>query len=374
MLASSRFSVAGVGYVNILNGQIPSEAFAVERQGKTIIPEGVYTILEEGDVVKPSPGAALLFTPDDTACPAVEIGEVFTASACPGVATDLADLAYDFISDEFMAAPLEEVGMFATRGAEDTTPFTLPPLGARLLVESAALAESLGRSPLLTMVDDKARADFLITGSGADVTLSSPDGGEAASFTLPADETALRRAVLARLNLKTMADLHAEGPWPDGFSLIVEALTTDEAGALEYDGRKWAPSSTTVVSSASPQRVAVPRTCLLRFAFENKGAKPYYAYLVNFTDEGQVLPVLPPEGAAQIPNLIHAGQSLRLPQLNLELGAPVENVRLIVSERPLDLSQFTQDGLEAPKTGKPARMRPIAPNAWQTALVVFTLG
>ena len=362
-----------VGYVNIINGQIPAEAFVIERQGAALKPDGVYTNLEEGDVVKPLPGAALLYTPNDTSCPSVDIKGEFVASGCAGGDMSMTDVAFDLLVDEFMAAPLEKVGMYATRGAADNTAFTLPPRALRLFLESPDLIDSFGQIPFISVAKDKSEADLLVSGNAAQVTLSNPDGGRSATFNLPADEAKLRWAVLARLNLATLASLEAFGPWPEGLSWSVEVLTASEAGSLDYDGRRWSPIETVKVGAPLVERVDVSEPCLLRFAFDNKGEKSYYAYLANYTDEGQVLLALPPEAAGTVPNLVPAGGSLELPQIFLELGAPVESVRLIVSERPLDLSQFPQDGLDSPSNSKPIRMRPIARDVWQTALVVFTL-
>jgi hypothetical protein len=361
-----------VGYVNILNGQIPSEAFAIERGGESMLPREAYTVLEDGDTVKPSPGASLLFTPDDASCPVVEIEGVFTASACPGSEAGLKDLAYDYISGEFMAAPLEEVGLFATRGAGGATVFTLPPQALRVFVEPSGLSGALRRSSFIAVASRAEEADALITGTDSSAALANYDGSGVMSLALPADNAKLRRAILGRANLKAMRALTAPGQWPDGLVWTVEVLAASEDGEVEHDGRKWASARTLAVAGpglADP--VDVPEECLLRFSFDNQSAKPYYAYLVNFTDEGQVLLVLPPDSSGRIPNLVPAGQELSLPQISLELGAPVEYVRLIVSERPLDLSQFAQDSLDGPALSGPARVRPVPRDAWQTALAVF---
>jgi hypothetical protein len=365
---------SSVGYVNILNGQIPSEAFIIERQGTVVVPEEAYTTLEDGDTVRPAPGAALLFTPDNTSCAPVDIQDVFVASTCPRPDSGLMDLAYDFVSSEFMAAPLEEVGMFATRGASDNVVFTLPPQSLRVYVEPAGLAGSLGKNPFIAVFDQKAGAELLITGTDSSVTLANADGGAALNMALPADDAKLRRAVLGRLNLKAMRGLTAPGQWPEGLTWSVEVLAGGPGGEVDFDGRKWTSARTlTVTGPGSAEPVEVPGESLLRFSIDNQGSKPYYAYLVNFTDEGQVLPVLPPDTSGQVPNLVHAGKTLALPQISLELGAPVEYVRLIVSERPLDLSQFTQDSLDDPSVAKPVRLRPVPKDAWQTALAVFRL-
>jgi hypothetical protein len=364
---------AEVGYINILNGQLPEEAFLIDRQGESIAPDEVSTSLEEGDVVKPSPGSDLLFTPADVSCPPVVVTENFVAGPCVKAQEGLDDLVYDYIDGEFMAAPAEEVGLYATRGYPAQKAFTLPLRAIKLFAQTPELAESLGKNPFWSFVNRQSQADLVVSGTPASVTISKPSGEEPMDFRLPADDLRLKRALMARINYETISALKSTSEWPAGLTWKVELFTLSQYGSVNYGGRKWQPTETISVVSSATRRFKVPKSCLLMFGLENKSSTPLYAYLASYSDQGQVLLALPPENSAAFPNRIPAGGSLDLSKIYLELGAPVERVRLIVSERPLNMSQFSQDSLEAPKSTKPVALRPISEGDWQTAQLVFLL-
>jgi len=360
-----------VGYVNILNGVEPSRAFVVERQGNAITPKSVYTNLEEGDVVKPSAEALLLFTPSDTACEAVEIQREFTATACPSSPGGLKDVAYNFVANEFLAAPQENVAVFATRGAKDKRVHSLPPLALRLFVESADLAASLQKTPFIALTGNKSEAGALILGQGP-VTLLSPGQTTGRQFNLPAEGGSLRQALLARIHYKNIADLVSPGSWPN-FEWTINIHTEAANGSLEYDGRKWTLAQSVKAGQTAP--ISVKNPCVLTFRLANRSTKAYYAYLFNYTKKGQLLPLLPSPEAPQMPNIVAAEAELSLGHVYLELGEPQENVRLIISEHPLDLSQFKQENLDAPAdtAANPTRMRPAPANSWFTLDQLFEL-
>lgn len=364
---------AEVGYVNILNGIEPAKAFVVERQGQSITPEGVYTDLEEGDVVKPAAEALLLFTPLDAACEAVEIEGQFTVSACPAAPGGLKDAAYDFVTNEFMAAPSESVGVFATRGVGDKRLYSLPPQALRLFIESPDLAESMKKTPFVALTTNKAEAEALILGQGSVQLLSSGESG-GRRFQLPAEGAALRQALLRRINFKTMAALASPGPWP-AVEWRINIHAPDANGPTDYDGQKWSLVQTMKAADSENKPIAVQAPCALTFNLVNRSQKPYYAYLVNYTAEGQILPLLPPEEAPLTPNLVAPGADLSLNHIVLELGEGQENVRLILSENPLDLSQFKQDSLdeEAGSAAPAARLRPAPNNSWHTLSQPFAI-
>ena len=363
--------VAEVGYVNILNGIEPAQAFVVERQGQTIIPEGIYTNLEEADVVKPSAEALLLFTPTDAACEVVELQGEFTATACSPSPGGLKDMAYDFVASEFMAAPDESVGVFATRGAEDKRVHSLPPRALRLYVENKALAESLKKTPFLALTGSKSEAEALLMGPGP-VKVLSPGQTEGRQFNLTTEKDALRQALLNRINFQTMATLISPGAWPD-FEWSINIYTEGADGSLDYDDRKWILVKTINAGHSTPVMVQEP--CVLTFKLANNSSKAYYAYLVNYTSSGLLLPFLPSPEAPQFPNLVAAGKDLTLPHIYLELGESQENLRLIISENPLDLSPFIQDNLDAPSdaAAKPSRLRPAPEPSWRTLVQTFEL-
>jgi hypothetical protein len=365
---------AEVGYVNILNGVEPDKAFVVERRGRAITPEDVYTDLEEGDLVKPAAEALLLFTPTDTACEAVEIMDEFTATACPPATGGLKDALYDFVADEFMATPSESVEIFTTRGAKDKRVYSLPPQALRLFVESPALADSLKKTPFVALTANKAKAEALILGQGQ-VRLLAPRETDGPRFQLPAEGAALRQALLRRIHFKAMADLASPNPWPVAVEWSINIHAPVENGSRDYDGQKWGLVKTMKASDGPAGHIAVKEPCLLTFKIVNRGDTPYYVYLVNYTGNGQVLPFLPPQEKAQMPNLVAAGAELAVDGVFLELGASTEFVRLILSENPLDLRPFGQKSLDeaAGQTTPPARLRPAPADSWFTAVRAFKM-
>ena len=363
---------AEVGYINILNGVEPAKAFVVERQGRSITPKGVYTNLEEGDLVKPSAEALLLFTPVDTACETVEIQGDFTATACPKVEGGLKDMAYDFVASEFMAAPEASVGVFATRGAGDKRVYSLPPQALRLFVESPSLADSLKKTPFIALVGSKTEAEALIVGQSP-VTLLSPGQAKGRQFKLPSEGAALRQALLSRINYKTMSNLASPGSWPD-FEWTTNIYTEAANGTLDFDNRKWNLVQS-VKADQQPKPISVKDPCVLTFKLANRSSKPYYAYLFNYTSDGLLLPLLPSPEAPQVSNLIAAGAEVTLSHIFLELGEPQENLRLIVSENQLEMSQFNQESLDSPtdEKTKPNRLRPAPEKSWHTLSIYFSM-
>jgi len=361
---------AEIGYINILNGIEPAKAFVVERQGAVITPESVYTNLEEGDVVKPSEEVLLLFTPVDTACEAVEIQGAFTATACPPPVGGLKEAAYDFVSNEFLAAPSETVGVYATRGAKEKRVHSLPPQALKVFAESPDVAASLKKTPFVALTADQAEAQALVLGQDA-VQLLSPGQTKGPSFKLPAEVTAFRQALLRRINFQTMSQLASPGPWP-AIEWSINIHTPKADGPVDYEGQKWSPVKTVTSKDSPSGSLAVTSPCLLTFKIVNQGDKPYYAYLVNYTEEGQILPFLPPQEQPQRPNLAAAGAELSLAGIFLELGEGHEFVRLIISENPLDLRPFSQEGLDDPAAAAAAaRLRPAPANSWATIVQAF---
>jgi hypothetical protein len=372
-IASPAAMAAPVGYVNILNGADPAKAFVIKRGADAISPEGVYTDLEAGDLVEPQEGAMLLFTPLDAACAPLEIDGVFEAAPCPSQGGDFGDAAYDFLANRYLAAPEQEVGLMVTRGEEeeDKRLWSLPPIPPLVFVESQDLAAELARVPFLALTSDREAAEITILGEGVvSLALAGREPGPPVDWR--ADLAGFRGALWRRLNYLAMAGLSSPGPWPE-LRWTVNIYAPDDDGELEHGGRFWALAGTTVLEGEPAAPVSLGRPSLLTFELANNSLATYYAYLLNYTDQGQILPVLPPEAKSAVRNRVDPGQTLDLGQIRLELGAPVEAVRLIISEKPLDLARFSQDGLDAPSEARPGLLRPVPESAWRTTAQLFEL-
>ena len=359
-----------VGYVKILNGADISTAFVVERQGRVITPKGLYTELEAEDAVKPSSEALLFFFPYDVACEALEIKGEFKARACPVKKASTKDTFYDFMTNEFLAAPEESQDIFVTRTFDF---YSLLPRALRLYVEDQSLAESLKKTPFLALTSQKSQAEALLMGHGP-VKLLFPGGNEGRQFNLPVEEPALRQYLLNRINFQTMISMVSPVPWPEvEWSINIHAPA--KGGTLEYDGYWWDVVKRVQVKAGQTVPIPVQEPCVLTFTIVNRGLTPYYAYLINYTEEGQIQPFWGPSPEASMtpkPNL-NAGQKISLG--NMKLISPREYMRLIVSEVPLDLSSFSQENLE-PQVGstvRAVRLRPVPEHYWATLAHVFEL-
>jgi hypothetical protein len=370
----SSTSQAEVGYINILNGVDPPKAFTVERQGKLILPDNMYTDLEDGDIVKPSADAFLLFSPLDIACESVEINGEFIASPCPQQTSDIKDIAYDFVSDKFLATPPNEVGTFTTRGAKDPRIYSLPPQALKVYSDSEIITASLKKTPFISLIPDEATADVKLKNNGKNSIELVPAGqSQGKAYKIPEEQNAMRQALFNYINFNSIARLNNPDAWPD-VTWKININTPSDSGSINFDGKKWGIDRTVEIKE-DKLKTSVPKVSLLDFEINNQSSHDYYAYFINYTDDGQLLLILPPESHSNISNFIPAGKNMAFPQLQLEVVAPVEYVRLIISEKILDLSEISQDNFDSKteNTVQATRLRPAPQNSLKSITAELVL-
>ncbi len=193
-----------------------------------------------------------------------------------------------------------------------------------------------------------------------------------AAYVLPADADRLRRAVAGHARHAGLRSLKGEGEFP-GLQWnirIHRPSSAAAAGAVKIDDAFWEPVEDMAVGGHGGSK-RYDKSALLTFSFANTSKENLYVYVVNYTDDGQVLPVLPPRAKPDLPNLAAYGQGLTHPALSLELGAPVERVRLIVSRVPLAVAHWAQDSFDADPAEFERKGPPLSPEDWASREVVF---
>ena len=253
-----------------------------------------------------------------------------------------------------------------------TSLWSLPPSPPLVYVENPELAATLDGLPLLALTADRSAARVAVLGADQ-VSLFLAGGQSGPPIDWRLDPAAFRGALWRRINYLAMADLAGGALWPD-LEWVINVLAPAQAGPVEHQGLRWSVSDKIVVDGGEPLgTVEVDRPSLLTFQVINRGSGAHYAYIVNYNGQGQLLQVLPPEGAKNVLHRVGPGQTLDLGHIRLELGAPEEAVRIILSERPLDMARFSQDGLDVPSEPRQAVLRPAPKGSWSTAVKVFKL-
>ena len=212
------------------------------------------------------------------------------------------------------------------------------------------------------------------TGAGSAVRLFRR--GKALSntaYTLPADAGKLRRALAGHARYSGLRSLQGKGDFP-GLKWNIQMYRPSNAGnakAVKVDSAFWEPAEAMTVGSRGGTK-QYDTSALLTFSFANTSRENLYVYIINYTDDGQVLPVLPPQAKTDLQNVAAYGQELVHPALRLELGAPVERVRLIVSRVPLSVAHWTQDSFDADPAEFERSGPALDPGDWASTEVVFT--
>ena len=274
------------------------------------------------------------------------------------------------------------------RGGQTCHALPLPKL--RLLLktspspegEGTVLAPLLSRLSILTeRVADPSEADAVLvlhssTTTRAVASVLDPKGRSLSGrdFVLPAEEPLLE-GYLSRLSRSSaISRLQGGLPFPrvDWIIHIYQPAEPGAPNALVSGDRAWHSGKTLTVTGAN-ETVPLESPALLLFSFFNRMPDTYYVYLVNYTDDGLILPVLPPLGEPDFGARGGWGNELSLPSIRLELEASVEKLRLIVSRVPLDITSLAQqDLLTGSLPGKEDSQLPLAlPEQFSTVEVVF---
>lgn len=193
------------------------------------------------------------------------------------------------------------------------------------------------------------------------------------AYVLPADADKLRRALAGYARYAGLQSLQGKG---DLSALqwkihMYRPSSATNAKAAKIGNAFWEPIATMDINSRNETK-QYEKDAMLMFSFTNTSRENLYVYIVNYTDDGQVLPVLPPQANAGLSNIAAHGKELAHPTLSLELAAPVERVRLIVSRVPLSIAQWQQDLFDADPAEFEQAASGLRPDDWASMEVVFT--
>ncbi len=259
------------------------------------------------------------------------------------------------------AAMMENESSHTFRGGEAAV-LSARPVKVYAAQVSGLPASLLQGSPLLRAVTSASDADMRLT-SGQDgrVRLETTSGAIAGKkeFLLPGEQSALRATLegLARFRAAALAKGAMPRPDLDWTIRLYSPTAMGDGSVIRHDQKIWNPiQELTPSKDGDVQRILGP--VLLTFSFVNRSRAPLYVHLLNYTEEGQVLPVLPPLERAAMIHRVEPGESLTPPDLFLELTSPVEYVRLLVAIKPLYCGALAQENFSsgplAPGDGKGA--------------------
>lgn len=309
---------------------------------------------------------------------------VFALSGGPGQAQMMNEGKHTFRSTE------DYLQFLRTTYGEQLRSFPIPPLAICLLPEIRDLpqpileeaAELLKTSPMLTEVKDSREADLCLSLNSKDsdsiqVNIKSPKGHEMhgqTDFALPQEKNLLRKNLEGRARLQAVSSAQGQADLA-GLEWTIKLYTPADKpaeGGLELNGKHWVPAEEIVIAKEGlVQKVSGP--ALLAFSFANKGQEDLFVHLLNYTfDGGQILSVLPPLEEPEMSFKVEAGKQLNPKNLHVALTAPVEDFRLIISPKPVDVFSLVQENFssELPISDK-NETKPLAETEWRGLTVRF---
>ncbi|MDM8539821.1 caspase family protein [Desulfococcaceae bacterium HSG9] len=116
-----------------------------------------------------------------------------------------------------------------------------------------------------------------------------------------------------------------------------------QAQTLKADNRTWQKEQT--VKSTELAQADLRAGRMLTFTLRNNTDRPYYTYLVNMTDRGEIIPFYPPAYLNSESGLLPPGGVRHIEEVTLFIETPGrEYIRLIASLKPIDIFLLTQDG------------------------------
>lgn len=290
---------------------------------------------------------------------------VFSSVSGVVAALDETENAISFRGD-MRRITLPPIPIFVTTGKDSP----LPAAEAARLLEPAlrdvAMQAPASEKAALTLAVEKA-------GKGTVVRLFSKGRAlSGAAYVLPADAGKLRRVVAGHARYAGLRSLQGKGAFP-GLKWNIQIYRPSRAvsaRAVKIDNALWEPAEIMAVGSQGATK-RYDKSALLTFSFANTSNENLYVYIVNSTDDGQVLPVLPPRAKSDLQNMAAYGQELVHPALRLEISAPVERVRLIVSRVPLSVAHWAQDAFDADPSEFERKGPPLNPEDWASSEAVF---
>ncbi len=283
------------------------------------------------------------------------------------------------VSKAFAFAEMESATTF--RGEKKS--LALPPVSVHVALEAGLDSERIQREwvPLLEesaiVVKNKEQASLSLslTNKGDHTQASLVETARPTShknFTLPQESEALQKTLLGYAHSLGLRSLQNATAFPD-VVWNVQVWTQAKAGELgakNIQGEFWKPSHQISGIKNAPPQSYNGRT-ILSFSFMNNSGGNFYIYALNATDGGQIVPILAPTSLVNIQNTLHPYKEHSLENMFLELSSHEENVILIISREPLDLSLWQQDDFN---TAAQSFLQPNtipAPENWTSRILTF---
>ncbi len=251
----------------------------------------------------------------------------------------------------FAFSEVESVTTFRS----DKKSLSLPLLTVYLSAESSqstaqieeALAPLLGTA--LSMAENQKQAYVVLTVPANNTVqcTSVVDPSFQSRFTLPQEKERFQQSMLAYAHSLGVRSLQGSAAFEDVIWSVHmwEPARAGESNAQNIYGEFWKSTKDISVAEKNVTTSYQGRT-LLSFSFTNNSPESFYAYLLNATNTGQIIPILAPETLNDAQNTLLMHKKYVVENIYLELGSPEEQVLLILSREPLALHHWQQENFE----------------------------
>ncbi|MEI6260245.1 MAG: caspase family protein [Deltaproteobacteria bacterium] len=171
-----------------------------------------------------------------------------------------------------------------------------------------------------------------------------------------------RIAMVQNMLFLTAGDtLGTDRPIDLSISIWEKAEPNDEGPKEKINGEDHKLLRT--ISAREFESVDLKRNQRLTFAVKNKSEKPYYVYLINITQAGEIIPFYPNTEHGMEYGMVQPGKDRQIDELSLKLDiAQQEYIRLIASLKPIDIYLLSQEGYQQYERGDTRETRgPLNP-------------
>lgn len=362
--ASSAQGQSDVGVIRVTNTDYPEKAWRLKRGRDIITPTELRFAVRSGDLVMPNEGYSIIFQPRNQNCPPMAITAVTEMTVCEAPLSAKRRKRLIFVPLEGSFAMAEEVEhTIATSRGDDDGPYTLPVSPLKIFLETRnadpasveELKKLMSNRPFLEIVDQSNQAETVVslsqkTGPVIKLTALKPVKIERI-FSLPNDRPIFLATMQGLINYKAISTLVSPGDWPD---LALKVIVNQSGNKRIVEDRL------TILQNMVYHHT---RPVDMYFDLDNKSRDTYYAYIINYNDQGQirVFRTRSENNWVKVP-----GRTVGQFPSGLQTREPVENIRLVISQVPLDLSQFEQPDWTGPDLVPGFAVNPIENAHWYT--------
>ncbi len=201
----------------------------------------------------------------------------------------------------------------------------------------------------LVMVENQSQAQMTMAFLSNNTVLctSMVDSSFQKRFTLPQEKELLQQSMVAYAQSLGVRSLQGGAIFEDVVWRVQMWVPAHvgENGVQNIHGELWKPLKDVVTKEKSVTASYQGRT-LLSFSFMNNSSENFYAYLLNATNTGQIIPILAPDTLSNAQNTLLMQKKHMVEDVYLELGAPEEQVLFILSREPLALNHWQQENFD----------------------------